>query len=763
MKKFPLFKRYLTQFILLAYIPAVIACCGLFLSYSKLHGEIIAANEASVKLTQQSLDPIIQDLRNIIIRIDQDPSLSKYSLQHNTISALDTLEKILSQHSFLSDIVIKVRDEDLYYSSRGAFYYRDLQHQSFMTNLSKNNFSVDEFHQTFNETNAFTFWPTNVYQNAPDYLFVFSPICSNFQSGNPDASRVLAILIKQEYVYELFRSSQTDMEENLLLLNADFDIIHHLSPDISSESLQTVSASLHEKLSSANGAVYLDLDGDNYIFFVSYSEDTDLYYVRFLPEKTAFQTMYQFRITTALILSLVVILGIILIYVSMKRSYVPIKSLANYVHEIRPAVSENKDELSVFKHAFNEVVEENTSLSQKLNDSRQGRINQFLAALIQGNFADRESFLNACKNLKIEFDKKYYCVASIEIETESDSQEVSLHFGTISQSIHQSLPDHLKLQIKDLLFSRKLILVFCGDSSDSKQYFDAISNMKACLLSDHNLRTAIGVGSLCESWKHVGKSYLESINALDYRIIYGKTSLITPEMYNLSSANMYYPTQELNALHAALLAFNTDEAVDIVQQLYDYAKSSQCTLHTAKYICYDTFSTLKKAPIFANVDYVNAALQDLNITSLADFDTVDEFFSSLIEIIKKTVVSLGSDKSKVRRNIGPELVEYINSNCFSYDFQITSMAEHFSISPQHMRKLFKNHTNISISDYITNYKLERATQLLLETDMTLQNIVLEIGNADVSGFIRLFKQKTGMTPGQYRKAYAEVQDDEAND
>ena len=50
-----------------------------------------------------------------------------------------------------------------------------------------------------------------------------------------------------------------------------------------------------------------------------------------------------------------------------------------------------------------------------------------------------------------------------------------------------------------------------------------------------------------------------------------------------------------------------------------------------------------------------------------------------------------------------------------------------------------------------NLKLEKAMQLLRDTDMNLQDIVVEIGNTDVSGFIRLFKQKTGMTPGQYRK------------
>ena len=69
-----------------------------------------------------------------------------------------------------------------------------------------------------------------------------------------------------------------------------------------------------------------------------------------------------------------------------------------------------------------------------------------------------------------------------------------------------------------------------------------------------------------------------------------------------------------------------------------------------------------------------------------------------------------------------------------------------------MRKIFREHTGIGISDYVTNIKMEKAMQLLRETDTNVQEIVTEIGNTDASAFIRLFKKKTGMTPGQYRKA-----------
>ena len=103
-------------------------------------------------------------------------------------------------------------------------------------------------------------------------------------------------------------------------------------------------------------------------------------------------------------------------------------------------------------------------------------------------------------------------------------------------------------------------------------------------------------------------------------------------------------------------------------------------------------------------------------------------------------------------NIGEQLLKYTDAHCLSYDFQIKGMAEHFNISPQYMRKLFKNHTGMSISDYVSNKRLEKSMYLLAQTDRNLQEVVMEIGNSDISGFVRFFKQRTGMTPGQYRKA-----------
>ena len=258
------------------------------------------------------------------------------------------------------------------------------------------------------------------------------------------------------------------------------------------------------------------------------------------------------------------------------------------------------------------------------------------------------------------------------------------------------------------------------------------------------------MGSICTSFNDIGKSYLESTSSLDYRLIYGKDCLITPDMCNTQRLDVNYPNDDLGLLRRALLASDITQVEMLTARIRDYTKSQNCSLHAAKYICYDIFSILKKLPVFSNVEYNNELSETLNITHLVNFETVDEFFASLLKIVHSILSKESTKASYSTSSLVQQIEAYIQEHCLSYDFQVSSVAERFSVSPQYVRKIFKDHIGMSVSEYVSNIKQEKAMELLRETDMNLQSIVTTIGNSDVSGFVRSFKQKTGITPGQYR-------------
>ena len=74
------------------------------------------------------------------------------------------------------------------------------------------------------------------------------------------------------------------------------------------------------------------------------------------------------------------------------------------------------------------------------------------------------------------------------------------------------------------------------------------------------------------------------------------------------------------------------------------------------------------------------------------------------------------------------------------------------VSPQYLSRLFVRYMGCSVYEYLTNYRITRAKELLLTNrDRKIQQIAHDVGYTDSSHFIVMFRKLTGMTPAQFRK------------
>lgn len=79
------------------------------------------------------------------------------------------------------------------------------------------------------------------------------------------------------------------------------------------------------------------------------------------------------------------------------------------------------------------------------------------------------------------------------------------------------------------------------------------------------------------------------------------------------------------------------------------------------------------------------------------------------------------------------------------------LSEQMELSKDYMGKLFRNRLGVTISEYCTRLKMEKAKFLLRETNKKVYEIGEELGYVTVDYFTRLFKNYTGVTPANYRK------------
>jgi len=104
-------------------------------------------------------------------------------------------------------------------------------------------------------------------------------------------------------------------------------------------------------------------------------------------------------------------------------------------------------------------------------------------------------------------------------------------------------------------------------------------------------------------------------------------------------------------------------------------------------------------------------------------------------------------------NIVGQVQSYIRSN-LSEDISLQSLSERVYLHPVYLSKLYKVETGEGLSDYISNIKMEHASELLLsDRDLKIYEVAIMVGFQNSSYFSRVFKNRFGMTPLEFRKIF----------
>jgi two-component system response regulator YesN len=84
------------------------------------------------------------------------------------------------------------------------------------------------------------------------------------------------------------------------------------------------------------------------------------------------------------------------------------------------------------------------------------------------------------------------------------------------------------------------------------------------------------------------------------------------------------------------------------------------------------------------------------------------------------------------------------------DLQLTQMAEELFITPNYLSRLFKQETGISFSEHLSQIRVQKACELLVETNEKIYRIGEIIGYPNPRYFSEWFVKQMGMTPSEYR-------------
>ncbi len=244
------------------------------------------------------------------------------------------------------------------------------------------------------------------------------------------------------------------------------------------------------------------------------------------------------------------------------------------------------------------------------------------------------------------------------------------------------------------------------------------------------------------------EEFLESIKKEGYGITYSNpcACIIKFKVKNLLDYLGSVWKYSLDRLYPAIVFLMTATASDRVIFIpLNYAFSNLTLIAVMKD---DEYSSLQKITklcekIVKNVmDCIKA---DICFTDI-------KFFSSLDTLQKIAPFYTNLDEKKHNMNINPILhaKKYIQDNYYN-DISLAEVAKTSCLSPHHFSRLFKKETGQNFTVYLNNIRLEMACDLILNTNENISSIYSTVGFNSKNYFYKLFKNRFGVTPLEYKK------------
>lgn len=136
-------------------------------------------------------------------------------------------------------------------------------------------------------------------------------------------------------------------------------------------------------------------------------------------------------------------------------------------------------------------------------------------------------------------------------------------------------------------------------------------------------------------------------------------------------------------------------------------------------------------------------------------DAVERCFTFLElhqELVKKTEDFFTDIENAVQENPTIFLIkEYISQNYMHETLSVKDISAHVFLSASYVCTFFKNETGQTLNQYLTEYRMERAKQLLSDPRYKISDISSKVGYSDGNYFGKSFKKYSGFSPSEYRE------------
>jgi len=291
-----------------------------------------------------------------------------------------------------------------------------------------------------------------------------------------------------------------------------------------------------------------------------------------------------------------------------------------------------------------------------------------------------------------------------------------------------------------------------GKEKPSTRTLSAICNFLGSFYASYG-HYYIAAGKTCKGITRAYQSYTDAVILLQSSFFFPAGTLLTAEMLTQAATSSEQPDFSVSAEQAFTNALSSLDAAGCdlffkkLFQSYDGCRSLMP--NQVRDLYYKLFLVLEETGrgLHLNAD---RPVQTDNI-----MDEIENSFT--YEDLHQALVSRTHRLLDDAQNAAPEnttiaqIKEYISKNYKNELLSVKDISSHVFLSVSYVCTFFKNETGKTLNQYLTEYRMERAKELLADPQYKISEISSMVGYSDGNYFGKSFKKYTGLTPSEYRE------------
>ena len=744
-----------TYFIVLI-IPILLAVLFYQEALHIVQRDIEYENQALLNQASEILDARVEELHNIgtqLISSAQVQTLRYISepLEYPNTTKIISARNNMTQYAAYNDMVF----DYLLYFNTGQFVMNDRSIYSYRDYFDLYMHPVGQTYEewleeTLNASPAFGVCRAQTVEfiqgntDAPKTLNLVTFSYSYYPYDNKDGHAVL--YVKQSALLDMISHMDT-AEGSVFVENSEGQLIaSRVGEGLDIAQLQDA---LHT-IQGGSASAQCEISGQDMVITQATSAATGLRIAIALSKETVFARLNSLRSIIIWTMFLAILLGGSLSYYLSSRGMRYMRNIARDSGENLMNMSYNKA-LRSLQMSFANIHTANESMHEILAKQKVYLQYTYLSRLIDGDFRSEEDAATMATTIGACAQKCKRCVVLFRLYSGiSAGNAMTLQKSANCMAIINMGIKALESQSFYTNRSEEEVVLLLEGENLRVRIEALVHHIRAELPQDLNEMLYVYVGNSVELLTEVVRSYGNAASLIYIKPPHEESPAIFYDATENPKYVLFYP-QDMQH-HLIDCTMIGDEAG--VQNLLTLLKERNFTeANLPKYMqqifinnLLNTLlqvTTLSGLP-FNETEMICERIKDLMGLSLCvQILQIDQLFLLLCQAVQR-------QKSDKQQNMIEGVMAYINSSYADCELSLAHVAQRFAVSESYLSYVFKIQSGTNFFNYVEGIRMEKAKELLKQTNLKVGEIAVQIGYTSANSFCRAFKRNTGDNASTYR-------------